>query len=129
MQLLGEVVGFADLADRLLLGLDPVDVVVLGDEDLLEQRAGGVVAGGDAGGDAVVEALDRLVLELEIELELLGHRLADAHRVEALHVGDAVEEQDPLDDLVGVLHLVDRLVAGVLGEPLVAPVARTSWRG
>ncbi len=90
---------------------------------VFEQRPGGVVAGGDAGRDAVVEALDRRVLELEIDCELLGHGLADADRVEALHVGHALEEQDPLDDLVGVLHLVDRLVADVLGEPLVAPVA------
>ena len=62
-------------------------------------------------GDAVVEPLDRLDLDCQVELELLGHGLADAHRVQPLHVRHAFEEQDPLDDLVGVLHLVDRLVA------------------
>jgi hypothetical protein len=64
VQLLREVVGFADLADRLLLGLEPVDVVFLADEDPLEQCTCGVVTGGDAGRDAGVEALDRVVLQL-----------------------------------------------------------------
>ena len=36
--------------------------------------------------------------------------------------GHALEEQDPADELVGVLHLVDRLLAVVLRERLVAPV-------
>ena len=76
----------------------------------------------DGEGDAAVEPLDGGVLELEVDLQLLGHRLADAHREQALHVGDAVEVEDPVDDAVGVLHLVDRLVAAVLGEALVAPV-------
>ena len=77
---------------------------------------------GDARRDAVVEALDGGVLELEVELQLLGDGLADAHREQALHVRHAVEVEDPLDHDVGVLHLVDRLVAAVLGEAVVAPV-------
>ena len=79
--------------------------------------------------DAVVEALDGGVLELEVELQLLGDGLADAHREQALHVRHAVEVEDPVDDDVGVLHLVDRLVAAVLREAVVAPVRRTSWSG
>ena len=51
-----------------------------------------------------------------------GTRLADAHRAEPLQVGDALEEQDAADQRVGVLHLVDRLLAVVLRERLVAPV-------
>jgi hypothetical protein len=62
------------------------------------------------------------VLELEVELELLLHRLADVDLVEALDVGHALEEEDALDELVGVLHLVDRLVADLLGQLGVAPV-------
>ena len=76
----------------------------------------------EALGDAEVEPLDRLVLEVERELQLLGHGLADAHGAEPLQVGHALEEEDPPDQLVGVLHLVDRLVAVVLRERLVAPV-------
>ena len=37
--------------------------------------------------------------------------------------GDAVEVEDPVDDLLGVLHLADRLLLGVVGQPLVAPVS------
>jgi hypothetical protein len=73
--------------------------------------------------DRVVVAGDRLALELEVEAELLGHGLADVHLVEALHVGDALEVQDALDELVRVLHLVDRLLLHVVGEAVVAPVA------
>ena len=63
-----------------------------------------------------------VAFELERELQLLRGRLADADGAEPLQVGDAVEVEDPLDELVGVLHLVDRLVVEVLAEPLVAPV-------
>ena len=73
-------------------------------------------------GDAVVEPLDGGVLDLQVGLELLGDGLADAQREQPLHVGDALEVEDPVDQRLGVLHLVDRLVADVLGEPLVAPV-------
>ena len=39
-----------------------------------------------------------------------------------LVVGEALEVDDPIGDPLGVLHLVDRLVAVELGETLVAPV-------
>ena len=111
MHLLGEVL-LADLADQLELRLEPVDVLLLGDEDLLEQLAGAVVA--DLATQTAMPLLSRSTASYsscEVALELLGHRLADAHRAEPLQVGDALEEQDALDELVGVLHLVDRLVA------------------
>ena len=41
---------------------------------------------------------------------------------EPLQVGVAVEEQDPVDERVGVLHLVDRQVVEDLAEPAEAPV-------
>ena len=43
-ELLREVVGLAELADEAELGLEPVGVVFLAFEDLLEQLAGAVVA-------------------------------------------------------------------------------------
>src|SRR5690606_23925657 len=48
--------------------------------------------------------------------------LADAQLAQVLEVGQAVEEQDALGQLVGMLHLVDRLVVLVLGEFLQPPV-------
>ena len=42
--------------------------------------------------------------------------------IEHLQVGEAVEEDDALDELVGVLHLLDQFLAPFLGQGLVAPV-------
>ena len=61
-------------------------------------------------------------LVLQIEVDLLRHRLADHHRAEALEVRHTLEVEDPLDELVGILHLADRLVADCFAEPFVAPV-------
>ena len=58
--LLGEVVRVADLAIELELGLEPVGVLFLAFEDVLEQVAAAVVALVDAERDAAVEALDRV---------------------------------------------------------------------
>ena len=58
----------------------------------------------------------------EIELVLFGHVLAHVDLQVTLHVGDAVEEEDALDEALGVFHLLDGLLAGVFGQPLVAPV-------
>ena len=63
MQLLREVVLEADLADRLELRLQPVDVLLLADEDVGEQLAGAVVALRDGQFDAAIEAIDRFDLE------------------------------------------------------------------
>ena len=54
--------------------------------------------------------------------KLLGDGLTDHHRAEALQVRHAFEIEDALDQLVGILHLADRLVAVVLAEAFVAPV-------
>ncbi len=121
-QLLGEVVLLADLADQFELGFEPIGVLLLGHEDAFEQCSRRVVTDRRADSNAVVEPLDRCVLELEVELELRGHGLADGDRKQALHVRHPLEEQDPVDDHVGVLHLVDRLVADVVGQMAIAPV-------
>ena len=78
----------------------------------LEQVARAVVPGVARQADAGVEPLDGVLLDLQVELELLRDGLADLHLAEALQVGDAFEEEDALDELVGVLHLVDGLLDG-----------------
>jgi hypothetical protein len=45
-------------------------------------------------------------------------------RIQHLHVGEAVEEDDAFHQLVGVLHLLDRFLAPLLGEVLQAPVVQ-----
>ena len=70
--------------------------------------------------------VDRLALEIEGETKLLVDGLADAHLSETLQVGHPLEVQDALDELLGILHLVDRLVVEALRQTFVAPVRRTS---
>ncbi len=50
--------------------------------------------------------------------------LADAERIEHLQVGKAVEEEDALDEAVGVVHFLDRFLAPGLRELLIAPVVQ-----
>ena len=66
--------------------------------------------------------VDAVIPELGPALERFLHVLADEQLAEVLQVRQAVEEQDPLDQPIGVLHLVDRLVVRVLAELLQAPV-------
>ena len=63
-----------------------------------------------------------LFLEREVGLQDLLDGLADAQAAEHLEIGQAAQKQDAVGQLVGVLHLVDRFVALVLGEPGHAPV-------
>ena len=53
--------------------------------------------------------------------ELRLHVTADVE-FQVLHLGGGVEEQDALDQLLGVLHLVDRLLLDVVAERVVAPL-------
>ena len=48
---------------------------------------------------------------------------------EALHVGDAFEEEHALDQLLGMLHLADGVLADDLVEARRSPSSRTSRRG
>src|SRR3546814_11199159 len=79
LDMLGQVVGLAELLDEVELALEPVGVLLLVDEDRLEQLAGAVVARCGGGGDPVVEAREGLALELEVEPELPGGGLAPPH--------------------------------------------------
>jgi hypothetical protein len=45
-------------------------------------------------------------------------------RIEHLQIGKAVEEDDALDQLVGMLHLLDRFLAPLLGQRFQAPVVQ-----
>ena len=71
--------------------------------------------------DRLVVHRDRLLLELVVGLELRAHVRADV-QVQILHLRRRVEEQQPLDDLLGMLHLVDRLLADEAAKLVIAPV-------
>ena len=66
--------------------------------------------------DAGTQPVDGVVLDGQVGLELLLERLADTQREQALIVGQSLEEQDPVGQALGVVHLLDRLGLGVRGQ-------------
>src|SRR6266702_3268825 len=63
-------------------------------------------------------------LRRKIAVEHLSDVLPDAKRIDHLHVGKAVEEDDALHDLVGMLHLLDRFLAPFLGQRPLTPIVQ-----
>src|SRR4030095_5858493 len=123
--LLGEVIGFPRLGDERELRLEPVGVLLLGEEDPLQQLAAAVVAQAAAQLDGRVERRDGGLLDLEVQPELLGDGLAAGDLAQALQVRHALQVEDAGDEHVGVLHLVDGLRADLLpqsrGSPVLTP--------
>src|ERR1700735_4776995 len=113
----------AELGDEVELRFKEVDVLFLVMHQLFEQVARDVIAHAVAmrGGFFVKRACRHFGDKVAVEHFL--DRLADMQRIEHLHVGKAVEEDDTVDQLVGVFHFLDGFLAPLLGEILVAPVA------
>src|SRR5258705_13636415 len=83
-----------ELAHQIELGLEEVDVLLLVMHQLLEQIACHIVLGAVAvGGGFLVEGAGRH-LGCQVAVERLLDGLSDMKRVEPLHVGKAVEEDD-----------------------------------
>src|SRR6185312_10527682 len=112
----------ADVLDQALLGFQPVDVLFLVVQDALEQVAADVVGDALAVRDRRAQVLGGSQFQVEVALDALQHVLADAQLAQVLQVRQAVEEQDALDQAIGVLHLLDRFLVLVLGQLRVAPV-------
>jgi hypothetical protein len=68
--------------------------------------------------DRVAQVGQRLQFQLEVAFAALRADFADAQLAQRLEIRQAVQEQDALDQRVGVLHLVDRFVVFVRGELL-----------
>jgi hypothetical protein len=51
-----------------------------------------------------------VVLGGEVAFQRFGRALADAERIEGLQVRVALEEDDPVHELVGMVHLLDALL-------------------
>ena len=98
------------------------DVRLFVGEDLFEQIARTVVAHFDGGLDGVVEPGHGSHFQGQVVFDLLFHRRADFQREQLVHDGRAIEQQDPLDERLGMLHFVDGFFLGVIAEPFVTPV-------
>ena len=112
----------ADAAEEVDLGLEEVDVALLVGHQLLEEVLRDVVPDLLAVVAGFLVEVARVVLAGEVAVEGLARALADAQRVEGLEVRVAFEEDDPVHQLVGVVHLLDALGARLVGEMAVAPV-------
>src|SRR5579859_125611 len=83
--------------DHIELLLDEIDVLLLVLQDVREELPADVVPHGFGMGDAVPQIPYRLLLELQVAVQDLIDGFADQQLVEILEVGQAAEEQDPLD--------------------------------
>src|SRR5690606_39252328 len=117
-----QVVGQSDLVDELDLGSQEGEGLFRVVRDLLQQVARNVVAHGLAVGDAVLDGALRGGLEGEITAQQFGHVFAYQQLAQVLQIGQAVQEEDALHELVGVLHLADRLFVFLLRQLVQAPV-------
>lgn len=124
VEMLGEVVLFADLPDDFYLRLYPVDVFLGIREDVLEDFARAVILLGKAQLDAALEVVATLDLKAKVSLEHLRDALANLQLAQPLKVGQAVEEQDAIHEGLRVLHLLDGFLVDFLGEALETPMPR-----
>src|SRR5690349_13967831 len=122
VELLREVVLYPHLVNGVQLAFQPVNVVLLIGQNLVEQLARAVVARGHAQLNAVVEPLHCLVFQLQVVLQLLLHALADIDLEVVAHVGGAVKVQDALDEYFGMPHLLDGFFLGQASQLVIAPV-------
>jgi hypothetical protein len=91
-------------------------------QDVLEQFARDVVGHLFAIRDRLPQVRMRLHFQLQVAVQRFLHALADQQLAQVLQVGQPIQEQDALDELVGVLHLIDRFLVRVLAEALEPPV-------
>ncbi len=111
-----------DAIDKIELGLQPVHMLLLILQDLLEQVAADVVLHRLGIGDGYLEVGDGIHLQRKVAAQHLFDGLADAQLAQILQIGQPFEKQHALDQLVGVFHLIDRLVILLVPERLEAPV-------
>src|SRR5262245_19775396 len=104
------------------LRLEEVDKLLLVPTQLFKQVARHVVLYRMAVGRRLLVERAGAVFGLQIALQHFLDVLPDMQRIENLHVGEALEEDDAHRELVGVLHLLDGLLAPFLGEIAQAPI-------
>src|SRR5215207_6899202 len=112
------------LGDQIELGFEEVDVVFLVLHQLLEQVAADVVLDRLAVRRRLLVKRARAQFRLQVTVEYLLHRLAAMQRVEHLHIGKALEEDDAHREAIGVAHFLDRLLAPFFRQRLEAPVVQ-----
>src|SRR5882672_9249636 len=111
-----------EAGDKFKLRFEEVDVLLLIAHQFFEQIPGHVILGAMAITRRLLIKGARGHLSRKIAIQYLFDGLPDMQRIEHLHVGKAIEENDAMNELVGVFHILDGLLAPYLGKGLVAPV-------
>jgi len=63
-----------------------------------------------------------VALDSKIRCEHFRHILTDLQLVKILEIGQALKEQDTLDQIVGMLHLADGFFIDIVGEAQQTPI-------
>jgi hypothetical protein len=111
-----------DLPDELLLGFEPINVLIDVSHHVLKHVAGRVILNPGAVGDALAEKREHLLLRGQIGRELLWHSFANGHGAKPLHVRDTLEVEDVLDERFGILHFIDATLPDMVVESFITPV-------
>ena len=114
----------ADALDQMQLRFEEVDVVLLVLHQAFEQIARDVVLDDVAMSCRLLIKRAGTDLGGQIAFDDFLDVLADPQGIEHLHVRKAVEEQDAVGELVGVLHLLDGFLAPDLGHVQQAPIVQ-----
>ena len=112
----------ADLLDQLQLRFQEINMLLLVVGEVLEQVFRHAIVDRDAKGGGLQVKGARGEFRIQVHLDDFLHGFANRQRVQLLHVGKAVEEQDAGGELVGVGHFLNGFFPPFLRQALVAPV-------
>jgi len=93
-------------------------------QDFVEQVATDIVIVDFAIGDSGLQVRDGVVFNFQIALDNFHNVLADAQGADVVQVWQSVEEQNALDDHVGVFHFIDRFFLFFRSQSLEFPVVK-----
>ena len=108
--------------NELKLRFEEVDVLFLIAHQLFKKVSGHVVLGAVAVSRRLLVKRTGGHLGSKVAIQYLLDGLPDMQRIKHLHVGKAIEENDAMNEFIGVFHLFDGLLAPFLGKGLIAPV-------
>ncbi|CUX39401.1 conserved hypothetical protein [Agrobacterium genomosp. 13 str. CFBP 6927] len=114
----------ANLAEQVKLSFEEVDMAFLVNQQSFKKLHGDVVSGLGTDITGFLVGGPCVVFAGEIRFQHFLDVLADAQRRQGLKVGMAFEEDNTIDDLVGVLHLFDGFCTLLLCKLGVAPVVQ-----
>ena len=97
-------------------------MLFLGFEDVFENFARDIVPDAFAMGDRFAQVRNGHLFQLQIAFEDLLDVLPDQQLAQILQVRQPLQKQDPFDQPIGMLHLVDRFLVFVVAQPAQAPV-------